>query len=77
MGSNIPVKNEYMVHFIYNFIISRCFATWICCGFSFGAKLLELVQFLFSFFFCIHYHNLEQWQIKLKPIIIKKTLNRG
>ena len=24
---------------------------------------------------CNHYHNLEQWQIKLKPV--QKTLNQG
>jgi len=41
--------------------------------FSFGAKFLKLVQFLFSFF--NNYHNLEQWQIKLKPV--QKTLNQG
>ena len=35
--------------------------------FSFGAKFLKLVQFLFLLS-RIHYHNLEQWQIKLKPV---------
>ena len=42
--------------------------------FSFGAKFLKLVQFLFSFV-VHHYHNLEQWQIKLKKM--QKTLNQG
>jgi len=42
--------------------------------FSFDAKILKLVQLLFSFA-CIHYHNLEQWQIKFKPVQI--TLNQG
>ena len=34
---------------------------------SFGAKLLKLFQFYFPLS-CIHYHNLEQWQMKLKPV---------
>ena len=42
---------------------------WFKC--SFGAKFFKLVQFLFSLLF-IHYHNLKQGQIKLKPI--QKTL---
>ena len=42
--------------------------------FCFGAKFLKLVQLLFPFV-CIHYHKLEQWQIKLESV--QKTLNQG
>ena len=42
--------------------------------FLFGSKISKLVHFLFSFVL-YHYHNLEQWQIKLKPV--QKTLNQG
>ena len=48
------------------------YALWF--KFSFGAKFFKLVQYLFSLL-CIHYHNVEQWQIKLKPV--QKTLNQG
>ena len=42
--------------------------------FSFAAKLLNWFNcyFLVS---CIHYHNLEQWQIKLKSV--QKTFNKA
>ena len=43
--------------------------------FSFSAKFLKLVQFLFPFVVYSLPLNLEQWKIKLKPI--QKTLNHG
>ena len=30
--------------------------------------MFKTAQFLFSFVDFVHYHNMEQWQIKLKPI---------
>jgi len=53
--------------------IENMYLLWF--KFSFGAKFLKLVQFLFSFSSFIHYHNLEQWQIKFEPL--KKTFNQG
>ena len=45
-----------------------------------GLNLFLVQNFLNQFNFyvllsCIHHHNLEQWQIKLKPV--QKTLNQG
>ena len=47
-----------------------------CCG----LKLVLVQNFSnwFKFYFlllCMHDHNVEQWQIKLKPV--QKTLNQG
>ena len=41
---------------------------------SFGAKFLNWFNFYFLLL-CIHHLNLEQWQIKFKPI--QKPLNQG
>ena len=39
-------------------------------------KLITLItQCIGVLYMYIHYHNVEQWQIKLKPV--QKTLNQG
>ena len=43
-----------------NLVLVQNFSNWCNCYFL---------------LLCIHYHNVEQWQIKLKPV--KKTLNQG
>ena len=51
-------------------------AEYICCGLN--LVLVQNFSNWFNFYFllfCIHYHNVEQWQIKLKPV--QKTLNQG
>ena len=48
----------------------------ICCGLN--LVLVQNFENWFNFYFLlsyIHYHSLEQWQIKLKPVQI--TLNQG
>ena len=48
----------------------------ICCGLN--LVFVQNFSNWFNFYFlllCIHYHNVEQWQIKLKPV--PKTLNQG
>ena len=47
-----------------------------CCGLN--LVWVQNFENWFNFYFllsCIHYHNLKQWQIKLKPV--QKTLNQG
>ena len=42
---------------------------WRCCGLN--LVLVQNFSNWFNFYFlllCIHYHNVEQWQIKLKPV---------
>ena len=52
------LKQELLVH-------SRC------CGLKYNQFWSHFFLNWFNFYFllsCIHYHNLEKWQIKLKPI---------
>jgi len=64
--------------FIYLFITTS-FAKSIrsiCCGLN--LVLVQNFSNWFNFYFlllCVHYHNVEQCQIKLKPV--QKTLNQG
>ena len=48
----------------------------LCCGLN--LVLVQNFSYWFNFYFlllCIHYQNVEQWQIKLKPV--QKKLNQG
>ena len=65
LGSEVYFLSDHIGH-VHNIML------WF--KFSFGAKFLKLVQFLFSFV-VHHYYNMEQWQIKLKTM--QKTLNQG
>ena len=49
-----------------------------CICYGLNVVLLQNLENWFNFYFllsCIHYHDLEQWQVKLKPV--EKTLNQG